>query len=104
MTNTFEQLMTPVKALNELTLKSIEQIAAIQVKVIQENANTSINALKSSTEIKDLDSLKDYLQTQLNTAETLSNNAVEDAQEIVNLTESYANEVKEIVEKSIPVS
>ncbi|MBL1141198.1 MAG: hypothetical protein HND53_04120 [Proteobacteria bacterium] len=102
MTNPFEQLLAPVKSLNELTLKSIEQIASIQVKAIQENANISMNSLKSSTEIKDLDSLKDYLQAQVSAAQSISDSAVEDAQEIAKLTEAYANEVKTLVEKSIP--
>ncbi len=101
MENTFEQFLAPVKALNELTLKSIEQIAAIQVKAIQDNANISINSLKSTTEIKDFDSLKDYLQTQVSAAQSVSENAVEDAQEIAKLTESYASGVKELVEKSV---
>lgn len=104
MKNTFEQLLAPVKELNELTLKSIEQIAAVQVKAIQENANISINSLKSSTEIKDLDSLKDYLQAQISAAQTVSDSAVEDAQEIAKLTEAYATDVKKLVEKSIPSS
>lgn len=101
MDNTFEKFLGPVKALNELTLKSIEEISALQVKAIQENANISINSLKSSAEIKDLDSLKDYLQAQVSAAQNLSENAVEDAQEIAKLTESYANGVKELVEKSV---
>jgi len=101
MDNTFDQFLAPVKALNELTLKSIEQIAAIQVKAIQDNANISINSLKSSTEIKDFDSLKDYFQSQVSAAQSVSENAVEDAQEIAKLSESYANGVKELVEKSV---
>ncbi len=101
MANTFEQILAPVKALSELTLKNIEQISEIHVKAIQANANISINTLKSSTEINNLDSLKDYLQAQVTAAQTLSESAVKDAQEIAKLTETYANDVKELVEKSI---
>ena len=104
MENTFEQYLAPVKALNELTLKSIEQIAEIQVKAVQENTNVSINALQSAADIKNFESLKDYLEDQVTAAQALSKSAVEDAQEIAKLTESYANDVKELVEKSIPSS
>ncbi len=101
MEQTFEKLVAPVKELSDLALKSIEQIAAIQVKAIQENARISVDSLKSATEIKDVDSLKDYLQSQISVAQNLYGNAVEDAQEITKLSESYATNVKELVEKSV---
>jgi len=101
MENIFEKFIAPVKELNDLTLKSIEQIAAIQVKAIQENTRLSVDALKSATEIKDLDSLKDYLTGQISVAQNLSDNAVEDAQEIAKLNESYTTSVNELVEKSV---
>ena len=101
MENTFENLMAPVKALNDLTLTSIQQIAAIQVKAIQENTRISVDALKSATDIKDLDSLQNYLTSQISVAQNLSDNTVEDAKEITNLSESYATSVKELVEKSV---
>ncbi len=102
MANTFEELLTPVKQLNELTLKNIEEIASIQVKAIEENAKISMDTLKASTEIKDIDSLNNFIQEQASTAQNIANNAIEDSKEIAKLTESYTNNVKELVEKSIP--
>ena len=104
MKNTFENLVAPVKELNSLTLNSIEQIAAIQVKNIQENARISVDSLKSAAEIKDLDSLKDYLESQISVAQNISDNAAEDAREITKLGESYASSVQELVEKSVKVA
>ena len=101
MEQTFEKFVTPVKELNELTLKSIEQIAAIQVKSIQENAKISVDSLKSATEIRDYNSLQDYMQKQISVTQNLYENAVEDAQEIAKLSQSYASNVKDLVEKSV---
>ena len=101
MDKTFEKFVEPVKELNDLTVKSIEAIAAVQVKAIQENAKVSMEALKASAEIKDLDSLQSYLEEQTKVAQSVSQNAIEDAQEIAKLSESYANNVKELVSKSI---
>ena len=101
MEKTLEKLVTPVKELNELTLKSIEQIAAIQVKTIQENARISVESLKSATEIKDFDSLRDYMEKQIAVTQNMYSNAVEDAQEIAKLSQTYANDVKELVEKGL---
>lgn len=104
MEQTFEKLIAPVKELNELAIQSIEQIAAIQVKSIQENARISADSLKSATEIKDLDSLRDYLENQMSVAQNLYNKAVQDSQQIVKLSESYADNVKKVVEKSVPTA
>ena len=102
MTYTFEEILAPVKELNELTLKNIEDIAAIQVKAIEENAKISMDSIKSSTEIKDLESLNTYLQAQASSAQSIATSAIEDSKEIAKLTESYATSVKELVEKSMP--
>ena len=101
MEQTFENLVAPVKALNELTCKSIEQIAAIQLKTIQENARISVDSLKSTTGIKDLDSLKSYLENQATVAQNLYDKTVKDAQEIAKVSETYATDVRALVEKSV---
>ena len=104
MENTFEKLVAPIKEINDLTLKSIEQITAIQLKTFQENAKVSVDSLKAATGIKDFDSLQKYLTGQIDVAQNLSTSAVEDAQEIAKLSESYTNGVKKVVEKSIPAA
>ena len=101
MDKSFEKLVEPVKELNDLTLKSIEAIAAVQVKSIQENARASMEALKASTDIKDFETLQSYLEEQGKVAQNVSKAALEDAQEIAKLSETYANDVKDLISKSI---
>ena len=102
MSNTFESFLAPIKELNELALKSIEEITALQVKAIQDTTKVNLDALKSAADIKDADTLQKYLTDQVEIAQSLSTKAVEDAQEMAKLGESYATSVKEIVEKSVP--
>lgn len=101
MEKTFEKLVAPVKELNNLALKSIDQIVAVQVQAIQENTRISVDSLKFATEIKDLDSLHNYLERQIAVAQNEFSNAVADGQEIAKLSESYVTSVKELVEKSV---
>ena len=96
-----DKFVAPVKELNDLTLKSIEKISAVQVKAFQDNAEIGINALKSSTAITDLDSLNGYLQSQISIAQSVADSAVKDTQKIAKLFEAYANSVKSVVEKSV---
>lgn len=101
MKNTFENLVAPIKALNELTLNNIQQIAAVQINTIQENAKISTDSLKAATEIKDFNSLQSYLTSQIAVAQSVSDNAVEDAQEITKLSKTYTDKVQEVIEKSV---
>ncbi len=101
MENTFEKLVEPIKALNELTLKSIEQITAVQLKAFQDNAKIGMYALNTASEIKDIESFKNYMESQVAVSQYLSDNAVVDVKEISELSNSFATEAKEVVKKSI---
>ena len=96
-----EQLVAPIKEINELTLKSVEKISAIQVKAIQDSTDVSLSAIKAAADVKDLDSFNDYLQSQISTAQNIADSAMKDAQKIVKLTEDYASKVQATVEKSV---
>jgi hypothetical protein len=45
--------------------------------------------------------MQDYLKNQVTVAKTLADYAVEDARQITSLSNSYATDVKEVVEKTI---
>ncbi len=101
MEETIEKLVTPMKELNELTLRSMEQITAIQLKAFQDNAKIGMYALNTATEVKDIDSLNNYLESQIAVGQWVSDNVAVDVQEISQLGKSFAEEAKVVVEKSI---
>jgi phasin family protein len=101
MNVTLNKLLAPVKELNDLTVKNIEQIVEIQIKTIQENAKASLDAFQATADIKDLESLQTYLKVQAGAAETLSKFAVEDAKEVASLGNAYVANVKGVVEKAL---
>jgi phasin family protein len=101
MDNTFEKLVEPIKELNELTLKSVEKITAVQLKAFQDNAKIGMYALNTASDIKDIDSFKNYLESQVAVSQYVSDNAVVDVKEISELSNSFATDAKEVVEKSI---
>ncbi len=103
MQYSIEQFVVPIKEINELTMKSIEKVSAIQLKVMQENAKASIEALKASASIKDLDTLNTYMQAQMNSAQSIYAKSVKDSEKIAKMAESYATDVKALVEKSMAV-
>lgn len=101
MINTYEKILAPIKELNELTFKSIEQITSLQLKAFQDNAKIGMYALNTVQDIKDLESFKTYLESQIAVTQYVSDNAAVDAQEIADLSKSFALNAKEVVEKTI---
>ncbi len=101
MTNTYEKILAPIKELNELTFNSIEQITSLQLKAFQDNAKIGMYALNTVQDIKDLESFKTYLESQIAVTQYVSDNAAVDAQEIADLSKSFALNAKEVVEKTI---
>jgi len=101
MENTFEKLVEPLIELNKLTFKSIEQISAVQLKAFQDNTKIGMYALNTASEIKDIDSFKNYLESQIAVSQYVSDNAVVDVKEITELSNSFATGAKDVVEKSI---
>lgn len=101
MENTFEKLVAAMKELNELTYKSIEQITAVQLKAFQDNAKIGMYTLNTATEIKDLDSFKNYLESQISVTQYVSDNAAVDAKEITELSQLFSTSAKGVVEESI---
>ena len=98
---TIDKIVGPVKEINELTLKSIEKITSLQVKAMQESAQASMEALKATTTITDLDSLNQFMTAQLSAAQAMYSKSIKDAEKITKMAESYANDVKAIVEKTM---
>ncbi len=96
-----DKIVGPVKELNELTMKSIEKISALQVKAMQENAQASMDALKASATISDLDSLNAFMTAQMSAAQAMYSKSIKDAEKITKMAEAYANDVKALVEKSM---
>ena len=101
MKNTFEKLVAAMKESIELTYKSIDQITAVQLKAIQDNAKIGMYTLNTATDIKDLDSFKNYLESQIAVTQYVSDNTAVDAQEITELSQSFTTSAKGVVEKSI---
>ena len=101
MKNPYEKFVAPFKELNELTFKSIEQITALQLKAFEDNAKIGLYALDTVNEIKDFESFKTYLESQIAVTQYVSDNVAIDAQEIAEVGKSFATNAKKVVERTI---
>jgi phasin family protein len=98
MNDQIENLVTPLQELNALAVSNIEKLTKLNLKSIEQSASASIEALKSTTEIKDFETLQAYISTQAKAAQAIAKNAEKNANTIAELGQSYADEAKKIAE------
>jgi phasin family protein len=101
MKESIEKFFTPISDLSNLTISNIEKFTELQQKSFEENSKVSLNAIKSATEINDIEGLKSYMSKQLEVAETVANNAKENANKVAELSKYYSEEARKIVEQSM---
>ncbi|MGI9228897.1 MAG: phasin family protein [Gammaproteobacteria bacterium] len=79
MNTTVEKYLEPVQELNALAVSNIEKLFEQQVKFLDEAGKIGISQLKSAIEVKDIESLQEYLKSQAEAAKTLSERLIKDS-------------------------
>ncbi len=97
MNTDFEKFIAPIKEINELTVKNFEAIAEMQIKVAEENVSLSLEQAKSAANVKDAESWKDYINSQAAYSQQLNERIIENARDVVELSNTYNTEVQKIV-------
>jgi phasin family protein len=101
MNSYVEKLAAPVKELNTLAIKNIETLTELQLKTIQDNATVGVESIKSASAITDLEGLQSFLTDQAEVAKQIAEGIFANARTVVELSQGYAAEAKEIAETSL---
>ncbi|MCH8079703.1 MAG: TIGR01841 family phasin [Proteobacteria bacterium] len=101
MNSYVEKLAAPVKELNALAVKNIEQLTELQLKTIQDNATIGVESIKNASAITDLEGLQSFLTDQAEVAKQIVEGILANARTVAELSQGYAAEAKEIAETSL---
>ncbi len=101
MSNYIEKLTAPIEELNTLAVKNIEKLVQLQLKTLQDNANIGVGMAKSAASVSDLEGLRDFLNDQAEVAKRIAEDIVANARTVVELSQDYVADVKDIAEDSI---
>jgi phasin family protein len=103
MNTQFENIAGPIKEINELTTKNFEAVASLQLKAVEENTKVGIEQVKTASTINDADSLKSYLDSQLEITRQFNERLVENSRVVIELGNTYTNELRRIVKDAFAV-
>ncbi len=99
----FEKFVEPIKEINNLAVKNFETVIDMQLKSVEENAKIGIEQAKGATAINDAEGWKSYLNTQAEITRQFNERLLENARTVVELGNSYTNEVQRIVKDAFTV-
>ncbi len=98
---TTEEMMAPVRALNELALTQATRFVEMQFGFARKYADLGLATFKAATTVTDADSARRYFTEQAEAARKASETALADAKALSQLGVDYMVEAQKIVKDSI---
>ena len=103
MNTQFEKFVAPIKEINELAVRNFETVAELHLKNAEENVKIGIEQVKNATEVRDTDSLKQYLDNQARIAQQFNDRLVANTRTVIELGNAYHNELQRIMKSTFAV-
>ena len=101
MMKSTEEMMAPVRALNELALAHASRIVDMQLGLARKYADMGLASFKAVTSVKDADSVKTYFADQAEVARKNSETVLADAKALGQLNVDYVTEAQKIVKEGL---
>ena len=89
-----EQVLAPVREINEVVADKTEKLVKIQVSAVQGYAKLAIAHWRAALEVKDTNSMKDFISKHRDYVETVAEKAVKDASAVMELGNGYVADVQ----------
>ena len=99
MTAQTERFYQPAFELNRLVLGQLEKIGKVQLENFNSYAELSIQQVNALAKVKSPEDFKSIFENQAATASTLSEKALKDASQMVELGKAFAEELSEFSQK-----
>jgi len=104
MMNAFSEqtknMYNPMRKINSLLVENMEKMTDFQLEALKAYSHMGLSQMKSATEVKDADSVRDYSASQAEMMSTLSKKVLEDAKTMADMSMEFKTEVEKILEES----
>lgn len=95
-TDVIENVLAPVKRVNEASIESVEKLLDTHVAVLRRNSEYALNAWRGALEVRDLDSARQYLESQTDVAKAMMTDAMADAKTVAGIGRDYVEAVRTV--------
>ncbi|MDR9468769.1 phasin family protein [Marinospirillum sp.] len=95
-----KNMYNPMRKINSLLVENMEKMTDFQLEALKAYSHMGLSQMKSATEVKDADSVRDYSASQAEMMSTLSKKVLEDAKTMADMSMEFKTEVEKILEES----
>jgi phasin family protein len=96
-----ETFLAPTRELTSLNIELFEQVTDLQINTLKQMTDLGLSRARSALDIRDVDSLQQYLREQGEAASTLGRQIQDDTQKLIGLGQDYARKAGEVAQKPI---
>ena len=96
-----EELLAPVKALNELAIANAEKLVALQSKNFEKYSKIALSSLQEASAVADLEQSQAYFKKQGEVSKQVAEDFAADMKEVAELGQAYVAEVQKVVSENV---
>ena len=100
-TESAQPAVETLRALNQLTVASLEKTINVQLDSLRAYADLTINQLKAGIEINDLSDLKDYAIRQNDLVKVVNDKLVKDARTLAEIGAQFNADALKLVQSQV---
>lgn len=97
----FNALPKPLIKANQLLAAELEKMSHFQMAVLQSYMDMGLNQLKAATQVTDIKTLQDFLNSQAEMAQLLRQKMTEDAQAWADLSTGFKASFDDLAKESV---
>ena len=96
-----ENLLISIKELNNLMMSNVQKLMKINIDLVENYTQISIDNYKTATDIKSVDELIEYAQKQREIAQEVGNKIAQDARTVIEMSDQYLARSKRLAEEAV---
>ncbi len=96
-----ETFTAPAVAIAKLNVAKIEKLADIQFSTLRALTDLSVAQLKAAADVRDLEGLKAFSNSQIEVARTVAERVRADGEVVVEFAKQYGADVQGLVQESV---
>ena len=100
-TESAQPAVETLRALNKLTVASLEKIIIVQLDSLHAYADLTLSQFKAGVEIKDMSDLKDYAIRQSDLVKVVNNKLVKDTRTLTEIGAQFNADVVKLVQLQV---
>lgn len=96
-----EKMIGPVREINEVAVDKTEKLMKLQLSALENYTKLAISHWRAALEVKDADSMKEFVGKQRDYVEAVAEKAAKDASAMMELGNDYVAQIQKVLKDNV---